>query len=251
MLLTVIALVSLTTIAAATIIVPRLVPHHVRLADNPDRPRAFGHDMAWLAIKSNDRAAVAAALGLARLRPANWNSGVGAIYDSEISNGLVFIAPPIKGWTLVAAESLPIPSSESFIDKMTPLLRHLAIEFPAVQYFASFPIIDFYAWARFEKGRRVRAFAVGDGGVIWNAGKLSQEERQLGLSFFEIRGIRDRHGDLGGELQLYPTEEHVSAISGGWSINPMAIESLRAPTSVGWIADAPRSWRPERIRKVA
>jgi hypothetical protein len=250
-LLTVVALVILTTVVAATIVVPRLVPHHIRFADRPDRPRAFGCDMAWLAIRSDDTVAVANALGLSRLRAANWDSGVGAIYDSEISNGLVFIAPPIKGWTLVAAEALPIPAGESFIDKMTPLLRHLAIEFPAVQYFASFPIIDFYAWARFEKGRRVRAFAVGDGGVVWNAGKPSPEERQLGLSFIEIRGISERHGDLGGELQLYPTEEHVLAVAGSWSVNPMAIEALRIPSSAGWIADVPRAWRPERIRKVA
>ncbi|MFT3731600.1 MAG: hypothetical protein QM780_09315 [Hyphomicrobium sp.] len=207
--------------------------------------------MAWLAIRSEDPTAVAAALGLTRLRPANWTSGVGAIYDSEISNGLVFIAPPIKGWTLVAAESLPIPAGDAFIDKMTPLLRHLAIEFQSVQCFASFPIINSYAWARFDRGRRVRAFAVADGGVIWNNGKPSQEERQLGLSFIEVRGIRERHGDLGGELQLYPTEDHVYAIAGGWSINPMAIETLRAPAGVGWVADAPRSWRPERVRRVA
>ncbi len=233
------------------IVVPRLVPHHIRLADNPDRPRAFGRDMAWLAVRTEDTTAVAAALGLSRLRPANWSSGVGAIYDREISNSLVFIAPPVKGWTIVAGESLPIPAGDAFVDKTTPLLRHLAIEFPAVQYFASFPIIDFYAWTRFDRGRRSRAFAVGDGGVMWNAGKPSPEERQLGLSLIEIRGIRERHGDLGGELQLYPTEEHVFAIAAAWSVNPMAIEMLRVPFGVGWIADAPRAWRPERIRKVA
>ncbi len=153
----------------------------------------------------------------------------------------------MKGWTLVAGESLPIPAGHTFVDKMAPLLRRLGNEFPAVQYFASFPIIDFYAWARFERGRRVRAFAVGDGELIWNIGKPSQEERQLGLSLIEIRGIRERHGDVGGELQLYPTEEHVFAVAGGWSVNPMAIEMPRAPFGVGWVADAPRSWRPERI----
>jgi hypothetical protein len=250
-LLPVVALVVLTIAVAATIVVPRLVPHHIRLTDIPDRPCALGRDMAWLAIRTDDTAAVAAALDLTRLRPANWSSGVGAIYDPEISSSLVFITPPIKGWTIVAGEALPIPTGETLVDKMTPLLRHLAIEFPAVQYFASFPIIDFYAWTRFEKGRRVRAFAVGDGGVIWNHGKPSQEERQLGLSYIEIRGIRERHGDVGGELQLYPTEEHVFAIATGWSVNPMETEALRAQSGVGLIADAPRSWRAERIRKVA
>lgn len=250
-LLSVVVFVTLTIAVAAIVVVPRLVPHHIRLADIPDRPCAFGQDMAWIAIRSEDTSAIARVLGLSRLRPANWNSGVGAIYDSEISGELVFIAPPVKGWTFVAGEALPIPAGEAFVDKMTPLLKHLAIEFPAVQYFASFPIIDFYAWARYEKGRRLRALAVGDGTVIWNAGKPSDEERKLGLLFIEIRGIRERHGDLGGEIELYPTEEHVFAVAAGWSVNPMAMETLRGPTSVGWIADVPHSWRPERVRKVA
>lgn len=251
MFLSVVALVILTVAIAAMLVVPRLLPRHIRLADKPDRPRAFGHDMAWIAIRTENTAAVATALGLARMQPANWSSGVGAIYDSEISNNLVFVSPPMKGWTLVVAESLPVPAGAAFVDKTMPLLRQLASTFPAVQYFAAFPIIDSYAWARFDRGKRVRAFAVCDAGVIWNAGKPSQEERQLGLSFIEIRGIRERHGDLGGELQLYPTEQHVFAISGGWSINPMTMEAVPAPSGVGWVADAPRSWRPERIRKVA
>jgi hypothetical protein len=249
--LSVVALVILTVTIAATLVVPRLLPRHIRLADKPDRPRAFGHDMAWIAVRTENTAAVANALGLVGMRPANWGSGVGAIYDSEISENLVFVSPPMKGWTLVAAESLPVPAGAAFVDKTMPMLRQLSATFSSVQYFAAFPIIDTYAWARFERGKRVRAFAIGDAGVIWNAGKFSQEERQLGLSFIEIRGIRERHGDLGGELQLYPTEQHVFGIAGGWSINPMTIEAMPAQSGVGWVAGAPRSWRPERAKKAA
>ena len=251
MLISVVVLVILTTIIAAAFVVPRLVPRDVHLANVPDQPRAFGRDMAWLALRTKDSNAVTAALGLSGLRPANWNSGVGAIYDPEISDSLIFISPPINGWTIVAGESLPLPAGRTFVDKATPLLRRLGNEFPSVQYFASFPIIDFYAWVRIEKSRRVRAFAIGEAGIVWDSGKPSQEERQLGLSFVEIRGIRERHGDLGGQLQLHPTEQHVFAVAGGWSLNPMAMETFAAPSGVGWIADAPRSWRPERVRKVA
>lgn len=251
MLLSVVALVVLTVAIAATIVVPRCIPHHIRLSEAADAPRAFGTDMAWLAIRSEDASAVAAALGLTRIRAANWTSGIGAIYDSEISGSLVFITPPVKGWTLVAGESLPIPSGAGFVDKMTPLLQRLATQFPSVQYFAAFPIIDFYAWVRFDKKRNRRAFAVGEDGIIWASGTATVDERRLGLSLVEIRGIHERHGDVGGELQLHPTEEHVFAIAGGWSINPMAIEQLAVPTGSGWVADAPRAWRPERARKAA
>jgi hypothetical protein len=255
--LPVVVLVIITIAIAATIVVPRLVPRYVRLADEPDQPRPLGHDMAWLAVKTSDASAVIAALGLTGLRPANWSSGIAAIYDPEISGGLVFVSPPVKGWTIVAGESLPLPPGPSFVDKIGPVLDRLSLGFPAVQYFAAFPVIDIYAWARFEKGRRVRSFAISDSGVLWNAGKPSDAERRLGLSFIEVRGILERHGDVGGELQLYPTEEHVFAIADAWSINPMAIgvtanaHSSRVAGSVGWVADAPRAWRPARIRKVA
>ncbi|MBS0234132.1 MAG: hypothetical protein JSR99_11685 [Proteobacteria bacterium] len=251
MLLSVVVLVILTVVIAATVLGPRLLPRHIRLANTADRPRAFGSEMAWLAVRTEDASALASALGLGQLRPANWSSGIGAIYDPEISGSIVFISPPIKGWTIVAGESLPIPAGEGFVDKVTPLLQRLGGHFANVQYFAAFPIIDFYAWARFEKKRRFRIFAIGEAGVIWQSGKPTLEERRLGLSFLEVRGIRERHGDLGGELQLYPTEEHVFAIADGWSLNPMAIESSASPPGAGWIADAPRLWRPERVRKVA
>lgn len=251
MLISVIALVILTTVLAGKVVVPRLMTHHVRLANAPDQPRAFGRDMAWLAIRTEDSDAVAAALGLTGLRPANWTSGVGAIYDAEVSDGLLFISPPIQGWTIVAGESLPLPGGPSFIDKMTPLLRRLGKQFPAVQYFASFPIIDFYAWARLDKGRSKRAFAIGEAGTVWDSGKPTAEERRLGLSYVEIRGIAERHGDVGGHLLLYPTEENVFAVAAGWSFNPMTLEGFAHPRGVGWIADAPGAWRPERARRVA
>ncbi|MBN9247702.1 MAG: hypothetical protein J0I81_09690 [Hyphomicrobium sp.] len=251
MLILVFALVILTTVIAGKVLVPRFLTHHVRLANAPDQPRAFGRDMAWLAIQTEDSDAVAAALGLTGLRPANWDSGIGAIYDPEVSDGLVFISPPVRGWTIVAGESLPLPAGSPFIDKTTPLLRHLGKQFRSVQYFASFPIIDFYAWARVDKGRSKRAFAIGEGGVVWDSGKPTSEERRLGLSYVEIRGIAERHGDLGGQLLLHPTEENVFAVAAGWSLNPMALEGFTQRRSAGWIADAPRSWRPERARRVA
>ena len=251
MLISVISLVILTVVIAGKIVVPRLMTHHVQLTNAPDQPRAFGRGMAWLAIQTEDSDAVATALGLSGLRPANWTSGVGAIYDAEVSGGLLFISPPVKGWTFVAGESLPLPAGHPFIDKMTPLLTRLGKQFPAVRYFAAFPIIDFYAWARVDKGRSKRAFAIGEAGIVWDSGKPTAEERRLGLSYVEVRGITERNGDVGAHLLLHPTEENVFAVAGGWSINPMTLEGFAHPRGVGWIADAPRAWRPERARRVA
>lgn len=250
-LLTIILLVVLTTALAASVLAPRLLPRRVRVDDAPDRPRAFGSEMSWLAVKTDDVHRLASTLGLADLSVANWDSGLGAIYDLELSDTFIFVSPPVEGWTFVAGVSLPLPQGGTFVDKAAPLLARLAREFSSVQYFATFPIIDFYAWARFEGGRPLRAFAVGDAGVVWDLGRATPAERRLGLSMMELRGIQNRQGDIGGALQLHPTEPHVLAVAEGWSINPMAIEIFAGESGVGWIARAPSAWRAERVRSAA
>lgn len=236
---------------AAAVLAPRLLPRHVVLDVAPDRPRPFGSEMSWLAIKTDDVPRLVEFLELEDARPANWNSGIGAIYDTDLSDAFVFVAPPIKGWTLVAGVALPLPAGGSFIDKAAPLVERLSKEFGTADYFASFPIIDFFAWARFERGRPVRAFAIGEAGLVWDAGRLTRPERRLGLTMIELRGIRDRHGDMGGSLHLHPTEPHVLSIAGSWSLNPMMMERLGKNPGVGLIARAPHAWRAERLRKVA
>jgi hypothetical protein len=247
---TVVTLVLLTAVIAAAVLSPRLLPRRVTVDDAPDRPHPFGSEMSWLAVKTEDAQRLAAILGL-ELRAANWNSGLGAIYDLDLADAFVFVSPPIEGWTIVAGVSLPLPTGGTFIDKTAPLLHRLASHFPDVQYFATFPIIDFYAWARFENGNLVRAFAAGEAGVVWDIGGLTPEERRLGLSMIEFRGVRDRHGDVGGPLLLHPTEGHVLGVADGWSINPMALEGIAAEAGLGWVAYAPVTWRAERLRSAA
>lgn len=251
MALTVAILVLMTIAIAALVLVPRLLPRRVTVDTVPDRPQAFGREMSWLAVQTEDVPKLAATLGLSDLSAANWNSGLGAIYDLELADALVFISPPIQGWTFVASVALPLPAGGSFVDKTWPLLNRLASQFSRVQYFATFPIIDFYAWARFDDGRPVRAFAAGDAGTIWDIGQSTAEERKLGLSMIELRGIRNRHGDLGGALHLHPTEDHVLGVADGWSVNPMTLEGLAFDAGVGWVVYAPQAWRAERLRVAA
>jgi hypothetical protein len=207
--------------------------------------------MSWLAVKTDDIGHLAAVLELGDLSVANWSSGLGAIYDLELSDTFVFISPPVEGWTFVAGVSLPLPQGGSFVDKAAPLLGRLAREFSHVQYFATFPIIDFFAWARFDNGRPVRAAAIGEAGVVWDVGRPTSVERKLGLSLMEVRGILNRHGDIGGALQLHPTEPHVLNIAEGWGINPMLLDGFANEIGVGWIARAPDAWRAERVRSAA
>ncbi len=98
--------------------------------------------------------------------------------------------------------------------------------------------------------------AIGDGGIIWDRGRLTADERTLGLKLFDLRGIKGRIGDAGGEIILYPTEEQVVQLARAWSIDPTALDKLASgkagePWTLGLIARVPPSWRAERLRRQA
>ncbi len=219
--------------------------------ETPDLPRAFGYKMAWLAVRTDDPSSLAQWLGLTDGRPANWNAGVGTVYDDEMGDGKVFVTPSLDGWTFVLGLSLPHPVTGRFVDKLTPILMRLGAQYQDVQYYFTYPLIDFFAWARVKDGRLVRGFAVNDEGVVWNKGKITPEERALGLRLFELRGVRERQGDAGGELVLYPTEAHVLRIAEAWGINPVKLEDRAAEPETGLLASTPYAWRPERRQRAA
>ena len=247
-----IVLVLLTIVFAGLVLTPRHVETRLIFRDAPDLPKAFGPDMAWLAVRSSDTIAVLAALEIDDLNPANWSSGIGAIYDPVLSDTYVFVTPPVDGWTLVAGVPLPLPAGKAFVDKLKPLLDRLAGTFPQVQFFAAYPAADFFGWATIENQRWVRAFAASEESVVWNQGRLTPAEKSLGLKLFEVRGIKGRKGDVGGPLVLHPTEEQVLSLAAAWGINPSHLPGLQgASPATGFIAKAPASWRAELKRKAA
>lgn len=250
MIFTIVAMIALT-VAGAYWLVRGAGEKRVVLAVSPDGPCAFGCSMAWLAVRADAPEAVIDALRLEQATSCNWNSGIGAAYDDWLGSTHVFITPPVRGWVFVVGLPLPHPVGPGFIDKCTPLLVELGARFDEVQYFFSFPPIDYFAWARVKDGRLVRAFAVTDEGIVWNKGRASKEERALGLKLFELRGVRGRKGDAGGEMILHPTEEHVMRLASRWSIDPTTLDEEQAPSGSGYIALAPQSWRSERLRKAA
>ena len=46
----------------------------------PDKPEAFGFKISWFAVKATDPAAVLDALEFKEAMPANWASGLAAMY---------------------------------------------------------------------------------------------------------------------------------------------------------------------------
>ena len=248
--LTIAIMVALTVAVAAYALAPRLSESRVLFEEVPDRPAAFGYRMAWLAVRTRDTEAVVEELGLVAPRPCNWRSGIGTVYDNHLGNDHIFVSPPVNGWTLVVGLALPPPVGGAFSDTCMPLLERLGRRFVEVQYFFAYPPIDIFAWVRLLEGRIVRAFAITDTGIVWNRGRTTREERALGLKLFDFRGVKGRKGDAGGEIILYPTEEHVLRLARRWSLDPTELAAADVPApALGVIALASPSWRPERLRK--
>lgn len=248
--LTIAIMVALTIAVAARVLAPRIAERRIIFEQSPDHPAGFGYGMAWLAVRSRDTTAVLHELGLTAAEPCNWKSGIGTVYDSDLGDDRVFVSPPVNGWTFVVGLALPHPVGRPFADKCMPLLTQLGQRFVEVQYFFAYPPIDVFAWARLIEGRVARAFAITGSGVVWNRGRLTKEERALGLKLFDFRGVRGRKGDAGAEMILYPTEEHVLRLAERWSLDPTKLDTADVPTfGLGYIALAPASWRLERMRK--
>jgi hypothetical protein len=247
----IIVMTVVTVAVAAFVLAPRLDNPRVIQDASPDRPHPFGYKMAWLAIRTRDTVAVLHHLGLFDAKASNWQSGLGTVYDDRLGETHVFISPPVNGWTFVVGLPLPHPVGRRFVDKSSPFLLDLGATFVEVQYFFSYPLIDFYAWARVIDGKLIRAFAIGDEGVVWNKGRPTKEERAMGLKLFELRGVKGRKGDAGGEILLYPTESHLMQLAAKWSIDPTSLDAVKAEPGHGYVGIVPAKWRPERLRKAA
>jgi hypothetical protein len=239
------------TVAVAIRLAPGVAAERIVFATDPDRPHPFGYRMSWLALRTRDTAGVVEALGLAAPEPANWSTGLGTVYDPELGERFVFVTPPVDGWTFVVGLRLPHPAASGLVDKLTPLLVGLGGRFIEIQYYMSYPLLDLFAWARVVDGRLVRAFAIGDEGIVWSKGKPTREERALGLKMFELRGVKERRGDAGGELVLHPTEDHVMRLAARWSLDPTKLSEASAQPSLGIVARPPSQWRSERMRRAA
>jgi len=132
----------------------------------PDEPEPFGFKVSWFAVKTSDPVSVLDALEFGEGTPANWASGLEAAYGrSHKDDPWVFISPPAGGWVLVIGFSLTYPTVETHHDigkKFDVLFSRLMKRFDDVQFFGSYRVVGFVAWARALQGKSVRVFAFAD-----------------------------------------------------------------------------------------
>lgn len=190
-------------------------PAHHR--DPSDHADGFGRKLAWLALRTTDRDAVVAALGLADVRAAAWGEAVDAAYEGD-----VLVTPPLSGaqgaWVLVAGDDL-----DDGPDRLAGLSRRLGTE---AQLFATHRVSAYAAWARAVDGRLVRAFERADGELVRWVGAPDEVEQAVGLA--ALVGLADRAQvtawDVAAGDDAHPwlamDEDEVGQVAQAWSLSP-------------------------------
>ena len=238
----------------------------------PDQPVAFGYKANWLAIRTTDGQAVCEVLGLRKVEVANWAAGLATAFASPGdfgSTGKVFVTPSIDGWTFVVGMALPYPVDHNpaggYIDigrRFRAMFLALAARFEDVQFFGSYRVADFYAWARAIDGTPVRVFAWNgsEGEVLANEGAQTPEERALGFVDLGLRdpptardyiwGRLERRDNAretadgasvvdadDAEVRIMPDEDDVISIAEAWGFNPLELERPGLAPGVGLVGD--------------
>jgi hypothetical protein len=241
----------------------------------PDEPQSFGFKVSWFALKAFGPAAVVNALELVEATPANWASGLAAVYASNSNDAWVFVSPPMGGWVLAVSRWLPYPTIQSTDDagvKFDVLFPRLMKRFDDVQLFGSHRVYDFVAWARGLNDKSVRIFAYADSEVLANVGEQTSEEAKLGL--INLTGFAP--ADAGDEMSrkaeeqdaevealvatglsrreararvrqnrghAFPDEIDVVELAGLWSIDPSGLSEQDHLPGLGLAARLPENLR--------
>jgi hypothetical protein len=235
----------------------------------PGRPESFAYKVNWFAVKASDPASVLDALEFGEATPANWASGLAAVYGDD---AWVFASPSVSGWVLVVGSWLPYPTNETHHDigkRFDVLFSRLMKRFDDVQYFGSQRVVGFVAWARALNGKPIRVFSYADE-IMANVGEQTPEEAKLGFANLgglslsdaldEMFRIADeQHSELEALVtsglprreararvlqnrrDAIPDETDVVDLAALWSIDPSRLSDQDHPVGLGLAARLPKS----------
>jgi hypothetical protein len=149
----------------------------------PTGPVPFGYQMAWLAVKTVKPVDLVSYLGMDERRQVNWAQGIQAVYDRKemLRATLVFVTPPVEGWTLVVGW-WTLPDDRHSLENIARMVKDLSSAFGETQGFASYQIPEYHHWILAVNGNVERSFAyIGERGEVWaNSGTITEAERGSG-----------------------------------------------------------------------
>lgn len=117
-----------------------------------------------------------------------------------------------------------LPDSAQDVDGLFHFLRRWSAALGEVHFYSSDRVLSFHAWVRMDSGRVTRAYAWA-GETVWNEGRPTLEERELGLccrDYGEEAAVV-RYGETPAELQ---NMERVFLLARRWSIDPVAASEI-------------------------
>ncbi|MGB7746604.1 MAG: hypothetical protein WBN75_04875 [Verrucomicrobiia bacterium] len=168
---------------------------------------------SWLAIRSLDRNAVQAALGLNHYAPCSWAGGMTGGHG-------FFIGPPVNGWIIVTGSGLPKPDGDA--DECFRFLTELSRKLGHVQFFQSEQALHHHAWVRVENGVVKRAYAWA-GETVWNQGAKTAEETELSMKCFSY-GEPPGAASWAAAEWMAANAAKVPLLAARWSLDPARID---------------------------
>jgi hypothetical protein len=210
-------------------------PATAEISSAPDTPQSFGYKMAWFAIPTVDPEKVLRAFPISEATPANWTTGVQAVYGDS---NRVFVTPPVDGWTFVLGIGLPSLDTEEQTKDFLALIESVSDSFPDFYYFGTHRIVEFHSWVKVAGGSIQRAYAyLGERGeTLYDEGTPTAEEIDFGFQFFDERAPESEASDYFDRENLRsPDEEDVMRISAAWTIDTQTLDQ-RTEKGTGHLA---------------
>jgi hypothetical protein len=170
----------------------------------------------WLAVRSTNPMLVQAALGLHNPIPCSWEEGLAVANEQRL-----FISPPLNGWILVMGSNLPDPCDD--VDKCFRFLMDLSRKLGQVQFFSLNRPVNHHSWAQLDQGAVVRAYSWA-GRTLWNQGKITRAELELGLKCYGY-GEGEERIDFGRPDPAAINTERLPLLAARWSLDPTSIDA--------------------------
>lgn len=172
-------------------------------------------------MRAADPQAVAKALSLRTVLPANWRAGL-----ADAQQAGVFVSPPVDG--CVFACGADVAACVDVEADIVPRLELLAARFGMAAWFRSDDAGDAYGWALARDGALVRAYAFdGERGPSAWLGDVDPAERALGCHVDDPRDLSD------DDVKWWPDRRIVHALAAAWSIDPDQLPARASACGVG------------------